>query len=256
MKVGLGIVITLVVLFVGSANAREPEGTSKRVYLDEKGGGMELTARNSNDTEARDAAREKLRRAVDERTLLASPAIEPHHDKITYRYEKLERGGRISVSAKDPDALRAIQEVLRSLISNDDPKAVAFQFIKTTGLVAVPVMINERGPFLFLLDTGASSSVLSTRVADRLGIAKSGAGTLSTIAGPVSATFRRIASLQVGEGLLKDIEIAVANLGLMQRLTVDGILGADYLRRFKVSIDYEKQVMQIEPLTPIAMALA
>jgi hypothetical protein len=256
MKVGLGIVITLLVLFVGSANAREPEGTSKRVFLDQKGGGIELLATDSKDTEARDAAREEMRRAAGDPNFLESPAIEPHLDKITYRYEQTNRGGRLRISAKTPDALRAVQDFLRSHMINGNPNAVAFRFIKNTSLVSVPVMINNSGPFHFLLDTGASNSILSDRVARLLNIQTIGTGMLHTGGGSVAASLTRLNRLQVGESALKDIEIFSATLPTLQRLEVDGILGADYLRRFKVSIDYEKQVMQIEPLTPIAMALA
>ena len=42
-------------------------------------------------------------------------------------------------------------------------------------------------------------------------------------------------------------EIGVADFPLMQTLHVDGILGADYLHNFKVSIDYENEVFDIEP---------
>ena len=40
----------------------------------------------------------------------------------------------------------------------------------------------------------------------------------------------------------------MADFSLLQTLEIDGILGGDYLRKFRVSIDYEKQVVQIEPL--------
>jgi hypothetical protein len=36
----------------------------------------------------------------------------------------------------------------------------------------------------------------------------------------------------------------------MKTLKVDGILGGDYLRRFKVSIDYDNRLVDIEPSLP------
>jgi len=42
---------------------------------------------------------------------------------------------------------------------------------------------------------------------------------------------------------------------LMKTLNVDGILGGDYLRRFKVSIDYDNQIVEIEPCCPEVMSM-
>src|SRR5690606_4122328 len=38
------------------------------------------------------------------------------------------------------------------------------------GRIAAPVMINGQGPFRLILDTGASRSVITTRVANTLGL--------------------------------------------------------------------------------------
>ena len=46
---------------------------------------------------------------------------------------------------------------------------------------------------------------------------------------------------------MEDLEIAVGNLDLMRVLKVDGVLGSDYLRRFKVDIDYDCKLVKIQP---------
>jgi hypothetical protein len=46
---------------------------------------------------------------------------------------------------------------------------------------------------------------------------------------------------------MENVEIAVGNLPLMKTLKVDGLLGGDYLRRFKVSIDYDNMIVDIQP---------
>lgn len=131
---------------------------------------------------------------------------------------------------------------------------VTFSFIQNTSLVAVPVMVNGSGPYRFLLDTGASSSILSATVANRLKIKVGRGHTLLTGGGNIPVTLRLI-RLQVGETELEKLEIVVANFPLMQSLEVDGILGADYLRRFKVAIDYEKRVVEFKSGTD-AMSMA
>ncbi len=58
----------------------------------------------------------------------------------------------------------------------------------------------------------------------------------------------------MGSGRLEEVDIAVANFSLMKTMNVDGVLGSDYLRRFKVSIDYDNHVVVIEPCCPETMS--
>jgi hypothetical protein len=257
MKTRLGMAVTVVMaLTIGSVNAQKPETTSKRFFLDKNGGGIEVQVNDPKDTRGRDQVRLELRQEVSDQTALPSPAVQEHQKEITYRYEQTERGGRIRVTAKSRDALRAVQAFLHSQISGyQDPKSVAFSFIQNTSLVVVPVMVNNHGPYKFLLDTGASKSILSAMVADSLQIPRGRTETLLTAGGDIAVTVRTIDALEVGEARLKQVEIAVANLSLLKTLQVDGILGGDYLRRFKVSIDYDSQVVQIEPCCPESISL-
>ena len=126
-------------------------------------------------------------------------------------------------------------------------KTVAFNFVPGTSLIAVPVTINDRNGFFFLLDTGASKTVLSVTAADRIDITKGRNSTLLTANGIVQVGVRLLESLGIADARLTDIEIDVGDFPLMRTLHVDGILGADYLRRFKLSIDYDNQVVEIEP---------
>src|SRR5262249_28820323 len=120
---------------------------------------------------------------------------------------------------------------------------VPFDFIAKTSLVVVPVMINGQGPYRFLLDTGATTTVLSRAIADKLKIPQKGRGTLATARGNVDVTIRALTALKVGTAQLDNIEIAVGNFDLMRTLGVDGILGSDYLRRFVLFIDYDSKVV-------------
>ena len=154
------------------------------------------------------------------------------------------------------DSFRAVQNFLREKDRSKTSKGVSFSFIRDTSLVVVPVMVNDHGPYKFLLDTGASSSILSAAVADNLHMRAGRSEILATAGGDVAVTIRTIDVLEVGEARLKKTQIAVANFTLLQTLGIDGILGGDYLRRFKVSIDYEKQTVQIESSPDSSMLIA
>jgi hypothetical protein len=254
MKVGFRIALA-VVLTAGLAFGREPNGTSKRFFIDKNGGGIELVVNDPENESARDEARQELQGIAKDKSSIGSPAMQEHANEIDVRFEKTDRGGRLRINAKDREARLAIQEFLRSQMGRRDPKPVSFSFIANTSLVAIPVLVNYEGPYWFLLDTGASHSIVSANLADGLKIKIGRKETLLSAGGNVPVTMRTIDTLEVGDALLEKIEMAVANFSLLRELRVDGILGADYLRRFKVAIDYEKRLVQIES-SDSSMALA
>ena len=250
---GISAVIFFVtVTMTGSASATRGTGpTGKRVLLDKEGGSIELRAAHTDDKETRDAVRRKLQAETRSGPTDASPAMQEHQKEIQYRYENTERGGRLRIITRNQQALKAVQDFLRSKMSPAQKAgAVAFDYVANTSLVVLPVMVNNHGPFRFLLDTGASNTILSTAVADNLMIPKRRSQTLSTAGGTVPVTVRSVNVLQTGGASLEDIEIAVGNFSLMKTMNVDGVLGSDYLRRFKVSIDYDNQLVNIEPCCP------
>ena len=250
MKARIGMAVTIVVVLFGSAYARELDMASKQFFIEKNGGGMEARVKNPKDTQARDALRQELQQAARDQSVFSSPALQQYQRDLTYRYQKTDRGGRIRVTTKNRDALRIMQDFLLSQMSDRRSKAVSFTFIQDTSLVVVPVMVNDHGPYKFLLDTGASNSILSPLVADALQIPPGRSDTLLSAGGNVPVTVRTLEVLQVGQARLRQIQIAVANFSLLQTLRVDGILGGDYLRRFKVSIDYDNHIVQIEPSSP------
>ena len=244
---GVAVFLTLT---IGSVNALA-DMSLKRVRFEADGGAIEVEAKRVKDTRTRDAVREQLRHEVREQIPSATPAMQEHRNQIKYKFEETTRGGRIRIIAKDQAALSAVRDYLRSEMTRaPDAKAVTFNFIRGTSLVSVPVTINDRSTLLFLLDTGATSTILSSAAADRLGIPKGGNMTMLTAGGSLPVSLRNLESLQVANGRLTRVEIAVAEVPLMQKLHVDGILGSDYLRRFKVTIDYDNEVVEIEPNEP------
>jgi predicted aspartyl protease len=257
MKVQHGIAASIVLtVTIASTNVAGVDGRSKRFLLDKRGGAIEVQVANTDDRPARDAVRRELREEANNQVPFATTAMQQHRKEIKYRYENTAYGGRIRIIARSPVALAAVQEFLRSQMSNlRKVKAVAFDFVANTSLVVLPVTINNDGPYRFLLDTGATNTILSAVVADNLGIRSGRTDLLLTAGGNLPVTVRTIDTLQVGGARLEKVEIAVANFPLMKTLNVDGVLGGDYLRQFKVSIDYDNKLVEIEPCCPEMMSL-
>jgi clan AA aspartic protease (TIGR02281 family) len=119
--------------------------------------------------------------------------------------------------------------------------------LERDSLVVVPVTLNGREGYKFLLDTGATNTILSIKVADQLGLPAHRHATLLTAGGNLPVTVHRVKTMQIGSLQLSDLEISVADPRLFQKLHVDGILGADYLKQFKISIDYAHRTLSINP---------
>jgi predicted aspartyl protease len=123
---------------------------------------------------------------------------------------------------------------------------VGFSFVRDTSLITIPVLVNGRGPYRFLLDTGATHSILSMDVANQLKIPSGRTENLITASGKVPVTVRTIEMIEIAEIRLVQVPIAVADFALLRFLHVDGILGGDYLRRFSVAIDYTRKIVRID----------
>jgi predicted aspartyl protease len=108
--------------------------------------------------------------------------------------------------------------------------------------VTAPVLINGKGPFEFVVDTGANHSVLASEVAAPLGLPSAGRAGVHGIAGvePTETAFVR--SLTIGTLTSRRLR---APLLPRARLGADGLLGVDVLKNRRVLIDFEKNELRI-----------
>jgi predicted aspartyl protease len=138
-----------------------------------------------------------------------------------------------------------IQQLSFASTDAEEPR-IGFSFVHES-LVVVPVFLNGRGPYRFLLDTGATNTILSNRLADQLNIPVGKTQSLLTVGGSAVATKRTIDVIRIGNVQIVQAPVVAADLKLMHTLHVDGIIGEDCLKRFKISIDYAHQLLTMEP---------
>jgi predicted aspartyl protease len=108
----------------------------------------------------------------------------------------------------------------------------------------VPVTLNESQPATFLLDTGASTTVVTADLARRLGMTAGAVRARARIASgqEVDVALVRLGSLRVGTARIDAMPVAVyevASLGNSASLPVaiDGFLGMDFVGRFLMTVD-------------------
>jgi len=117
-------------------------------------------------------------------------------------------------------------------------------------LVMVTTFVNRRGPYAFVVDTGASATVLSPELADALGIERTDRSPLTGAGGTLQTTTSRIGSLVVGTAKLEDLAVVVSDflgtIGQALGAQVDGVVGYNFLRGFRVTIDYPNSRLWLE----------
>jgi len=116
-------------------------------------------------------------------------------------------------------------------------------------LILVPVQINDRGPFEFILDTGAGTSLLSSDLAKQLEVKIIGSKDGQSAGGKVSVSLAKIESIAVGETKLGNLDVGIVDLAHIGRTIgakIDGDLGYNFLKHFRVTIDYRDSVLRLD----------
>jgi len=127
-----------------------------------------------------------------------------------------------------------------SIAGGAQQTAVAMELVDNH--VYVPVMLNGRGPYRFIFDTGGQN-VVDSAVAQEIGA--TGSGSLLG-GGAGSATqalsIARVEALQIGAATIRNQLFAIApvraGFGVAAGQAVDGLIGFEVLARFVTTFDY------------------
>ncbi len=116
--------------------------------------------------------------------------------------------------------------------------------------IVVPVHINGQGPFSFVLDTGATLTCVDQNLVEQLKLPEQRGrfGVGATIRGEGNVKLVRLDSLQVGTATASGLDGCGIDLGNVRNvgLDVNGLLGLNFLRSFRVTIDFERKVLQLQ----------
>lgn len=103
--------------------------------------------------------------------------------------------------------------------------------------LTVPVMIGDKGPFRFMIDTGAQATLLSRELADQLELFDRQPASLMGMASEVPVETVEIPDFRLGSRsfLIQSAALVDAeNIG-----DVDGVLGVDSLQNQRVLLDFD-----------------
>ncbi len=111
--------------------------------------------------------------------------------------------------------------------------------------MVVPVRINGRGPYRFIVDTGANHSTISPELVRALGLSANTKSllTLDGITGTAQVSYVAIERLQAGDLTIENTAMPVVWAPVMGG--ADGILGAAGLEQKSLLIDFKRNYVAI-----------
>ncbi|HTV50242.1 MAG TPA: aspartyl protease family protein [Steroidobacteraceae bacterium] len=143
-------------------------------------------------------------------------------------------GGPADSGTADPTAHPAVPEVA---VEAPEPRYVAPTLRDRIGRIWAPVLINGKGPYRLVLDTGANRSAVTAAVAASLGIAvdPSAQVLLRGVTGSASVPTIHVNNMLVGELMIESptLPIVPDALGGAQ-----GVLGTEGLGDKRILIDF------------------
>jgi clan AA aspartic protease (TIGR02281 family) len=124
------------------------------------------------------------------------------------------------------------------------PAAIDLEIVKRNGeaIIIAPVEIQGK-TYEFIVDTGATATLIDQAYATRLGLKKTKQAPISVagVTGSAKAYLATISNWSIGRSKIPTSTITVGNLGLGSGDLV-GLLGSDVLSTFgRITIDYDKQ---------------
>jgi|SRR5579863_853471 len=139
-----------------------------------------------------------------------------------------------------PTPAQQLEEVI---VQTTEPKFVAPTRRDRIGRIWAPVLIDGKGPYRLVLDTGATTSAITTRAALSLGNSESEANTRVTgFTGTALVPAIHVNSLEVGELLMGPTDLPVLSdvFGGAQ-----GVLGIEGLENKRIYADFTRDRLEI-----------
>ncbi len=117
------------------------------------------------------------------------------------------------------------------------------------GRIIVPVLIDGKGPFSFLVDTGADGSMISPALVHTLGLVPSRTGIerVEGTTGTEQLPWVSIETLRIGSIVKHDVRMPISHSPVL--IGLDGILGLAGFGAVRVSVDFRNNRVVIDRST-------
>jgi len=156
-------------------------------------------------------------------------------------------GAQAPAAAASPESVPAVATPppAVAIVEEHAPEFATPTTLDRAGRIVAPVEINGRGPFRFILDTGANRSAMSAATAEALGLVADEDSKVSVhgITGSAVLPAVKVQTFRVGELLFERQRLPVLPSAVFGG--VDGILGIDVLQSARVEVDFARDTVTI-----------
>lgn len=154
--------------------------------------------------------------------------------------------GRSSCLAFALACATGVREGGGAAVRDDVGAEIIVPFDASNDLIVVGVMLDGKGPFRFVLDTGATRHAITPQVARELGVKVEGSAQIDTgLKTTASASMARVSHVEIGGCTLADQLFFVAPFPAS--FPFQGFLGAEIFRRFAVGVDFKRNQLTLTP---------
>ena len=141
-----------------------------------------------------------------------------------------------------PREAAATAITIPSISSTAVPRGAIIVPVLSTGpSTIVTVTLNRSNNANLMVDTGATSTIVSRRLAGLLSLRPIGNATAHTVGGVIGVAIARLQSLKVGEAEVTDLPVVIHDFSPDPRF--EGLLGMDFLGRYQIGLDVQRQVL-------------
>jgi len=135
-------------------------------------------------------------------------------------------------------------EDLAGSLAEPEPLFAAPTRLDRIGRVMTPVMVNGKGPFRFVIDTGASRSTLAPHLAKSLGLTRPGRNVmLNGVTGVAEVSTVVVDKLEIGALKFENQHLPVIFTSIMGN--ADGILGVAGFADQRIDVDFKKDRVSV-----------
>jgi predicted aspartyl protease len=128
-----------------------------------------------------------------------------------------------------------------SLPGNSARNTITVPVVMNGSSVIVPVTLNGVLRTNLALDTGATVTVVSRRIANSLALSPLGTSKVGTVGGIVTLPFARLGSLKVGDVEVQELVVSIHDFSPDPR--IEGLLGLVFLKNFHLSLDAKRNLL-------------
>jgi len=127
-----------------------------------------------------------------------------------------------------------------------------FRLVSNANFIVAETKLNEKGPFNFLVDTGATKTVVTKKIGQIFGLHGISSGRKKALSGFFAGTtmvLSKVRSFQVGKAKSTNVEVGVQDLQSLcdgVGIPLDGVLGYTFMKDYEVTIDYPKREISFE----------